>query len=667
MAGSSTEVAELEQKHQAMLAELQRLAQMDIGSDEFYTAFLQRVVAASAAVSGGIWLHEGDGGGLNLRYRLNYELLELKPNTVAWDRHGRLLLHVLQTRRGGIVAPLSGNADANPQSAANPTDFYLNLCPVALSAEHFGVIELVHKGELDSDEQSVQIRFLHRACEFLLDYQKSQEIRKLAAKQKLWTQLDSFVHDIHESLSPKKVAYTVANDGRQLIGCDRVSVALLHGKRAQIEAISGQAMVDRRANMVRTMSRLANAVVHAGETLHYTGGTENLPPRIERLLREYLEECGSKAVFILPVREPQHDETKPAHRPFGAIVVEQIDDIRDAKPVIERSETVARHSAMALLNARRHHQIFLRPVLHWIGQTWHDMKASTVFKLLAVPAVLAIIIAALVLVPAPFRLEGKGRLLPEVRRNVFAGEDGVVRELFVKHGDRVQTGDPLLKLENIDLAVKLQQSKAELIRSQDEFHIKNALRGHKGMSESEAIQLTGELIALEGKVESLKREVGLLEEKMRRLTVRAPMDGVITTWDLAKNLADRPVTKGSILLHEADEKSPWFVEVRMAEDRIGHILKAQEGQKEPLPVDFILATQPEIRYHGKLVEIGKRTEYVDQANIVLLTIALEPEDLPPLRPGAEVRARIECGERPVGYVWFHELLEFVYARVLFLF
>jgi len=140
MAGSSTEVSELEQKQTAMLAELQRLAQMDIGADEFYTAFLQRVAGTSSAISGGIWLHEGEGGGLNLRYRLNYELLELKPNTVAWDRHGRLLLHVLQTRRGGIVAPLSGNADANPNSAANPTDFYLNLCPVALSADNFGVI-----------------------------------------------------------------------------------------------------------------------------------------------------------------------------------------------------------------------------------------------------------------------------------------------------------------------------------------------------------------------------------------------------------------------------------------------------------------------------------------------------------------------------------------------
>ena len=87
---------------------------------------------------------------------------------------------------------------------------------------------------------------------------------------------------------------------------------------------------------------------------------------------------------------------------------------------------------------------------------------------------------------------------------------------------------------------------------------------------------------------------------------------------------------------------------------------------ERLPVEFILATQPEERYPGWVTEIGERTEFIDNANVVLVTVALDPTRLPPLRPGAEVRARIDCGEHALGYVWFHELIEFTYARVLFL-
>jgi hypothetical protein len=35
------------------------------------------------------------------------------------------------------------------------------------------------------------------------------------------------------------------------------------------------------------------------------------------------------------------------------------------------------------------------------------------------------------------------------------------------------------------------------------------------------------------------------------------------------------------------------------------------------------------------------------------------------RPGATVVARIHCGRRALGYVWLHEVWEFIQSRVLF--
>jgi hypothetical protein len=37
------------------------------------------------------------------------------------------------------------------------------------------------------------------------------------------------------------------------------------------------------------------------------------------------------------------------------------------------------------------------------------------------------------------------------------------------------------------------------------------------------------------------------------------------------------------------------------------------------------------------------------------------------RPGATVKARVHCGRAAIGYVWFHDLVNFVYSRVLFRF
>ncbi len=41
------------------------------------------------------------------------------------------------------------------------------------------------------------------------------------------------------------------------------------------------------------------------------------------------------------------------------------------------------------------------------------------------------------------------------------------------------------------------------------------------------------------------------------------------------------------------------------------------------------------------------------------------DQLGALPVGLEVRAKINCGPRAVGTVWFGDLLEFVYERLLF--
>jgi hypothetical protein len=33
--------------------------------------------------------------------------------------------------------------------------------------------------------------------------------------------------------------------------------------------------------------------------------------------------------------------------------------------------------------------------------------------------------------------------------------------------------------------------------------------------------------------------------------------------------------------------------------------------------------------------------------------------------GASATAKIHCGKRPIGYVWFHDLVDFVRAKILF--
>jgi hypothetical protein len=110
----------------------------------------------------------------------------------------------------------------------------------------------------------------------------------------------------------------------------------------------------------------------------------------------------------------------------------------------------------------------------------------------------------------------------------------------------------------------------------------------------------------------------------------------------------------------------WEVEVRLPEDRLGSVVEAQRDGKAALDVTFAIATDPGKRYHGTVADIGLAAEpYGDEGNVVRLRTALDKRQLAELHPGADVRVRIHCGSRSLGYVLFHDVWSFVQSRILF--
>src|SRR5262249_3715482 len=153
-------------------------------------------------------------------------------------------------------------------------------------------------------------------------YLKNRQLRQMLGQQHLWTQLESFVRQIHSSLTPKEVAYIVANEGKRMVGCDRLSVAVLYGRKTVIEAVSGEEVIERKSTLIQLMSRLANAVLRSKENLLYTGEQlEGLPPAVRDALDDYLAESGSKLLAVTLLRGTDKDGAPT--EPLGALIGEQ--------------------------------------------------------------------------------------------------------------------------------------------------------------------------------------------------------------------------------------------------------------------------------------------------------------------------------------------------------
>jgi len=436
-------IAQTRQQIRMLVNEIAQLARSDIAPEEFYGEFLPRVVSALAAIGGAVWVAE-DQGRLALGYQINLQETRLRDSEEDQIRHGRLLQKVFRSGEGTLVPPHSGAAD--DEQGANPTKFLLVLAPLRAAEDTVGVVEVFQRPDTRPSTQKGYLRFLTEMCERAGEFFKTHQLRHFTDRQALWSQLEEFARGVHASLDPRDTAYTIANDGRRLIECDRVSVAIRKGRRCHIEAVSGQDLFDKRSNTVRLLGRLATAVVASGEPIWYHGDTSNMAPQVEDAVQEYVDESHSKTVAVLPLQRPQPPEAEdedPDQRPepeppIGALIVEQIEDSRVPEKMLQRVDVVCQHSSVAMANSLEHNNLFLMPLWRKLGKARWVLKARTLPKtIIIVAAVLAAIVAMLV-VPYPFKMQAEGTLEPVNRRQVFAAIGGVIDEVYVEHGDTVE-------------------------------------------------------------------------------------------------------------------------------------------------------------------------------------------------------------------------------------
>jgi len=687
-AGALDEQAVLRAKQeiQGLLQEVVELSKSDAEPAEFYAAMLEKAVAALAALGGVVWSLE-EGSGFKLEHQINLRETGLIENPSAQQQHARLLGQIVQKGEPALVAPQSGGGGAADELSGNPTDYLLVVAPIRTDRGIDGLVEIFQRPGARPTTQRGYLRFLAQVCELAGEYLKTRRLRHFVTKQSLWEQLESFTSLVHGRLDSRETAYTIANEGRRLIGCDRVTVVLKKGASYAVEAISGQDTFDSRSNQVRLLRDLARVVARSGEDLWFDGDAANLAPQVEQAVNAYVDESHSKRLAVLPLR---HDRVPGDDQPvrasagdlLGAVVIEQLVDGRQPEGLLQRVDVVRRHSATALSNAQEHESMFLQPLWRAIGKSRVLVTARNLPKTLLAAAAAALLVAALALIPYDFTVVADGKLQPEVRAKVFAGLDGMIAEVPVQHGDAVAQGQLVARQRSIDLDAEVTRLKGELATTLKEVRTVEMRRGLLDRSNTRDVEydeVIGKQAQLEEMLASLQQQQAILEEKRRLLDIVSPIAGKVVTWKVKELIEGRPVLKGQRLMEIADPSQAWELEIHLPESRMGHVaerLQRLRQQRPPgeLEVTFILATHPDAKLRGVVTEIHASAEVEGNAgNTVRMDVAFPQEQLRSLvadpandlKVGADVKAKIHCGRASIGYVWFHEVWEFIQSRILF--
>ncbi|MDG2223393.1 MAG: biotin/lipoyl-binding protein [Rubripirellula sp.] len=676
-------VEETKAQIRGLVNEIAQLAKSGATAEEFYPELLSRVITALAAAGGAIWLLDEDRQ-LKLQYQINAEPSVLGEETDDADRHLRLIQRVANTGQSLLVPPYSGTTDGDAEG--NPTRYLLVLGSLKHDGQHDGLIEVFQRPDTAPDTQRGYLRFLQQMCELAAEWLRSQKLRTLGDRQTLWQQADSFARASHESLDLKETSHIVANEGRRLIGCDRVSVAIKKGSKCKVQAISGQDTIENRSNIVTALNNLATRVVAAGEPLWHDGSTEDLPPQIEEALEDYVDQSYGRNVAVLPLREPERKlgadnesgatgalDRDNAHRGevIGALIVEQIESDIPAEIFKARVDLVYEHGTRAIANSRSHTNLFLMPLWRALGRATWVLRARTLPKTIAVIGLVFAVFLTLTFVKKDFNLEAEGTLLPVERREVFAPIDGEVLEVLVDHNTEVKAGDPLVRLRNRDLEIQTTEVRGQIQTAlAEKSRVEGQLGNRRQLEPADLRALVAEQQKLAVELETLEEKLSLYEKRVSDLTIRASIDGVVVSWDVEKTLRRRPIMTGQVLMEIADLSQPLFLELELPEKREGHLDEyiVKEGLTKPsdtLDVTFILATDPDEPLEAtlQLDSISMRADANEEHGaIIMMDATPEQESLQLLRPrpGAKVIAKIYCGRRASGFVFFHEIYEWCY-------
>jgi len=656
-----------------MARQIEELSQSAAPPETFFPEFLRLMVGSMGGRAGAIWLAER--GRLALAHDLRYSEMGIRDNPTAVRLNDSLLTDAVTTGQAASFAP------DDPATAGKlPGNFLIIVAALQIGEDCVGAVEVFQRPDAPREARPGFLQFVEQMTGHASRYLERRQTESSATgdSSTFLADFEQFALQLQRGENVAEVAATAANDGRQLLGCDRLSVAVHKGQKTSIVAISGQDRVNARANLTRAMAAIATRIVALGEPLTFSGRIENLPPQIEEPLANFIQESGSRLVKLLPLIEPEpliprgdSENHRPAPiRPravIGCLVIEQTADSRPRPELEERAALLAEHVGAVLAHARRQDRILFLRLWQTLGHGLEWFHGRKLAKTLAILGAAACVVAALCFVPWEYRVVGKGKLMPILRQEVFAPENGDVIRIAVHGGDKVRKGQLLLVLRNEQLTAELNENESKLSQSLQQA---SSYTGEEELARRDGDKKT-EMQAAAGHSKSelesagLRRILKIQRERVDSLKITAPIDGTVADFQLDQLLQNRPVQQGERLLEVMDETGPWRLELEVEGSRMGHVLRAWNASPEhKLAVDFIPATDAESTFHGELDQIATRSAVSsEQSNIFECFVSIDASQIRNRRIGAEVRAKISCGKRSLGYVLFGDVIEFIRQRL----
>jgi hypothetical protein len=418
-----------------------------------------------------------------------------------------------------------------------------------------------------------------------------------------------------------------ANEIAAIFHCQRVSLGMLAKGTVRVTALShGSGPVDGSEAFGEVEAAMEEAIDQRGAILFPS--VQEGKPRIT-LAHAALARQNQGSILTLPLVADAEI--------FGAITLEGPGEAaftQDEQTLLEH--LIALFSPLLQLKRIAEEPLWQR-IKGLSARRWAELRQPGMnrVKLLAWGSLGGLLV--LTVLPVPYRITALARVEGEVQRVLAAPTDGFLQQVHARPGDSVKQNQVLVELAQQDLLLERRKWQGELAQHENAYGA--------AMSKSDRVQMAVSM----ARMQEAQAQLDLVQQQLVRTSLVAPFDGIVTEGDLVQSLG-APVQKGHILMTVAP-RDRYRIIVEVDERDIARIGTGQEGK-------LALTAMPGERQPFSVVRISPVARVIDERNVFEVEGRV-PAGATALRPGLKGVAKIAVGYRPLGWIAFHRLLDFL--------
>ena len=532
--------------------------------------------------------------------------------------------------RAGDDALNRRNANSGDASVTS-----LVAAPIIDGESLVGVIEAV-RGEdgepFNDDDFFALTQVAASAAQALHNSSLLQAERKIEVLQTLV----SVGQEIGSTLNQQRVLQAIVNQPQLVIPYERAALALEQRNRLTIQAVSGVTKLD---SSEPSIERL-------GEILRWVGGidteiriaqhdveVDDARPESREKFRRYFSESGYRGFYAIPLAD---DEGRLGVLCFESSDPDFLNDLH-----IEVIRILASQATLALRNASLYKEVPFIGILEPLIEKKRRFMAIDRRRRALILTLATALVLILIVVPVPMRVSGDAQVAPDHTQYVRAEEDGVVQQILVHEGERVEPGTPLAQMAEWSARASLAgvQARYNTAMAQAADALVRNDTTATGQHQLEANFLRGELARA--------------TEHLSRMTLRAEVAGVVATPHV-EDLTGKKLALGDPVMEIVGTENV-VADVAVPERDIG-LLRVGD------PARVKLEAFPAQTFSGIVNVVSPAGQVVGENRAFYARVAV-PNPNGSLRPGMQGFGKVRTGLRPLGYVIFRDPALWLWSKL----